>query len=71
VKIQFAWPGIIFTLNNTFICLIDQLAGSDANKSAIVGKGGMDKLIKLSARYADDPSVLQEVRTLNCSKHHY
>jgi len=50
-------------LNNTFICLIDQLAGSDANKSAIVGKGGMDKLIKLSARYADDPTVLQEVRT--------
>jgi RING finger protein 170 len=47
------------------------LAGSDANKSAIVGKGGMDKLIKLSARYADDPSVLQEVRTLNSSKHHY
>jgi len=50
-------------LNTTFICLIDQLAGSDANKSAIVGKGGMDKLIKLSARYADDPTVLQEVRT--------
>ena len=36
-----------------------------SNKSTIVGKGGMDKLIKLSARFADDPSVLQEVRTCN------
>lgn len=52
-------------LNNSFICFIDQLAGSDANKSTIVGKGGMDKLIKLSARYADDPSILQEVRPYN------
>ncbi|KAH1242702.1 Armadillo repeat-containing protein 6 [Glycine soja] len=41
--------------------LLSKLAGSDANKSAIVGKGGMDKLIKLSARFADDPSVLQEL----------
>lgn len=38
-----------------------QLAGSDANKSAIVENGGMDRLIKLSARFGDDPSVLQEV----------
>lgn len=52
-------------LNDSIICLTDQLAGSDANKNAIVGKGGMDKLIKLSARCADDPSVLQEVRTCN------
>ncbi|CAK8571200.1 unnamed protein product [Lathyrus sativus] len=44
--------------------LLSKLAGSDANKSAIVGKGGMDKLIKLSARYADDPSVLQEIMSI-------
>ena len=44
---------LFIKLNDSFSCLIDQLAGSDANKSAIVGKGGMDKLIKLSARFAD------------------
>lgn len=44
--------------------LLSKLAGSDANKSAIVGKGGMDKLIKLSARYADDPTVLQEIMSI-------
>ncbi|WJX10445.1 hypothetical protein P8452_01168 [Trifolium repens] len=44
--------------------LLSKLAGSDANKSAIVGKGGIDKLIKLSARYADDPSVLQEIMSI-------
>lgn len=38
-----------------------QLAGSDTNKNAIVEKGGMGRLIKLSARFSDDPSVLQEV----------
>ncbi|KAG4906234.1 hypothetical protein JHK86_054718 [Glycine max] len=43
---------------------VAKLAGSDANKSTIVGKGGMDKLIKLSARFADDPSVLQEASVL-------
>lgn len=31
------------------------------NKSAIVEKGGMDRLVKLSARFSDNPSVLQEV----------
>ncbi|PPR85478.1 hypothetical protein GOBAR_AA35220 [Gossypium barbadense] len=40
------------------------LAGSDSNKSAIVEKGGLDKLIKLSARFSDDPSVLQEVMAI-------
>ncbi|KAL5192994.1 hypothetical protein HKD37_20G055290 [Glycine soja] len=44
--------------------LLSKLAGSDANKSTIVGKGGMDKLIKLSARFADDPSVLQEIMSI-------
>lgn len=49
---------ILFFRNN-------QLAGSDENKSAIVEKGGMNRLIKLSARFAEDPSVLQEVRNCN------
>ncbi|CAB4320709.1 unnamed protein product [Prunus armeniaca] len=39
--------------------LLCKLAGSDANKTAIVEKKGMDRLIKLSARFFDDPSVLQ------------
>ncbi|KAH9620848.1 hypothetical protein KSS87_011830, partial [Heliosperma pusillum] len=34
---------------------------SDHNKSAIVEKRGIDRLIGLSARFADDPSVIQEV----------
>ncbi|XP_059311854.1 uncharacterized protein LOC132063364 [Lycium ferocissimum] len=42
----------------------EQLAGSDSNKSAIVDKGGMDKLIKLAMRFSDDPNVLQEVMSL-------
>ncbi|KAA8536167.1 hypothetical protein F0562_028645 [Nyssa sinensis] len=46
--------------------LLSKLAGSDANKSAIVEKGGMDRLIKLSARFSDDPSVLQEVMSIIC-----
>ncbi|CAJ1932791.1 unnamed protein product [Sphenostylis stenocarpa] len=41
-----------------------ELAGSDMNKSEIVGKGGVDKLIKLSARFADDPSVLLEIMSI-------
>ncbi|KAK7273966.1 hypothetical protein RIF29_15034 [Crotalaria pallida] len=44
--------------------LLSKLAGSDTNKSAVVEKGGMDKLIKLSARFADDPSVLQEIMAI-------
>lgn len=45
----------------TCCSLLTKLAGSDQNKSAIVEKRGMDRLISLSARFADDPSVLQEV----------
>ncbi|XP_020255904.1 armadillo repeat-containing protein 6 isoform X2 [Asparagus officinalis] len=41
--------------------LLSKLAGSDDNKTAIVQKGGLDRLIKLSSRFSDDPSVLQEV----------
>ncbi|XP_057502527.1 uncharacterized protein LOC130786264 [Actinidia eriantha] len=54
--------------NNTVarVCcsLLSKLAGSDTNKSAIVEKGGMDKLIKLAARFSDDPSVLQEIMSI-------
>lgn len=41
--------------------LLSKLAGSDANKSAIVQKGGLDRLINLSSRFSEDPSVLQEI----------
>ncbi|KAM4088900.1 hypothetical protein ACB094_07G107900 [Castanea mollissima] len=44
--------------------LLSKLAGSDTNKTAIVEKRGMDRLIKLFARFADDPSVLQEVMSI-------
>ncbi|KAL9324834.1 hypothetical protein ACSQ67_005486 [Phaseolus vulgaris] len=44
--------------------LLSKLAGSDMNKSEIVGKGGMDKLITLSARFNDDPSVLLEIMSV-------
>ncbi|KAL9354501.1 hypothetical protein Peur_052471 [Populus x canadensis] len=44
--------------------LLSKLAGSDSNKSAIVEKEGMNKLIQLAARFSDDPSVLQEVMSI-------
>ncbi|XP_038712811.1 armadillo repeat-containing protein 6 isoform X2 [Tripterygium wilfordii] len=44
--------------------LLSKLAGSDTNKSAIVEKAGLDRLIRLSARFSDDPSVLQEVMSI-------
>ncbi|KAL3621179.1 hypothetical protein CASFOL_036091 [Castilleja foliolosa] len=47
--------------------LLSKLAGSDANKSAIVEKGGMDRLVSLSARFSDDPSVLQEIMSIICN----
>lgn len=31
------------------------------NRNLIVEKRGMDKLVNLSAKFSDDPSVLQEV----------
>ncbi|GAV61371.1 zf-C3HC4 domain-containing protein [Cephalotus follicularis] len=45
----------------TSCSLLSKLAGSDSNKTAIVEKGGMNRLIKLSARFFDNPFVLQEV----------
>ncbi|KAL8238253.1 hypothetical protein R6Q59_019334 [Mikania micrantha] len=47
--------------------LLSKLAGSDFNKSAIVERGGLNRLITLSSRLADDPSVLQEVMTIICT----
>lgn len=47
--------------------LLSKLAGSDTNKRAIVEKEGLNRLIKLSGRFADDPSVLQEVMTIICT----
>ncbi|KAK6135686.1 hypothetical protein DH2020_030563 [Rehmannia glutinosa] len=47
--------------------LLSKLAGSDANKSTIVEKRGMDRLINLSARFSDDHSVLQEVMSIICT----
>ncbi|XP_058088585.1 uncharacterized protein LOC131235417 [Magnolia sinica] len=44
--------------------LLSKLAGSDANKSAIVQKGGLDRLIKLSSIFSEDPSVLQEIMSI-------
>lgn len=38
------------------------MAGSDANKNIIVEKRGLDRLINLSARFSDDPSVILEVK---------
>ncbi|EOX98191.1 ARM repeat superfamily protein isoform 1 [Theobroma cacao] len=52
------------TVARTCCSLLSKLAGSDSNKSTIVEKGGMDRLIKLSARFSDDPSVLQEVMSI-------
>ncbi|PWA81988.1 Armadillo-like helical [Artemisia annua] len=46
--------------------LLSKLAGSDFNKSAIVERGGLNRLITLSSRLADDPSVIQEVMTIIC-----
>lgn len=55
------------SIAKTSCSLLTKLAGSDANKSAIVEKGGMNRLIKLSSRFSDDPSVLQEVMSIICA----
>ncbi|XP_010268566.1 PREDICTED: armadillo repeat-containing protein 6 isoform X2 [Nelumbo nucifera] len=48
------------TVARAFCSLLSKLAGSDVNKTTIVQKRGMDRLMKLSCRFPDDPSVLQE-----------
>ncbi|KFK30021.1 hypothetical protein AALP_AA7G207600 [Arabis alpina] len=49
------------TAAKTCCSLLSKLAGSDSNKSTIVEKRGLDKLIKLAQRFSDDPLVIQEV----------
>ncbi|GLJ48430.1 hypothetical protein SUGI_1022200 [Cryptomeria japonica] len=48
-------------LSKTACSLLTQLAGSDANKDAVVLKGGITKMIGLSSIYIEEPSVLQEI----------
>lgn len=48
-------------LAKTSCSLLTQLAGSDANKDAILLKGGIAKIIRLSSVYREEPSVLQEI----------
>ncbi|CAH9125820.1 unnamed protein product [Cuscuta epithymum] len=52
------------TLARTCCSLLCKLAGSDANKCAIVEKRGMDRLIRLSMQFSNDPSVLQEIMSI-------
>ncbi|KAG7545166.1 Armadillo-type fold [Arabidopsis suecica] len=49
------------TAAKTCCSLLSKLAGSDSNKSTIVEKRGLDKLITLAQRFSDDPLVIQEV----------
>ncbi|KAK1603168.1 hypothetical protein QYE76_018780 [Lolium multiflorum] len=44
--------------------LLSKLAGSDANKASIIQQGGFDKFLKLTSRFSEDPSVIQEVMSL-------
>ncbi|XP_031496381.1 uncharacterized protein LOC116261710 [Nymphaea colorata] len=46
--------------------LLSKLAASDANKSAIVEKQGLNTLIQLSSIFAADPAVLQEIMSIIC-----
>ncbi|KAH0940762.1 hypothetical protein HID58_000399 [Brassica napus] len=48
---------------DTLLRCIDD-SGSDSNKSTIVEKRGVDKLIKLAQRFSDDPLVIQEVMSI-------
>ncbi|KAF8083737.1 hypothetical protein N665_0755s0019 [Sinapis alba] len=52
------------TAAKTCCSLLSKLAGSDSNKSTIVEKQGLDKLIKLAQRFSDDPLVIQEVMSI-------
>ncbi|KAJ7522000.1 hypothetical protein O6H91_19G078200 [Diphasiastrum complanatum] len=51
------------TLAKSACALLGQLAGRDANKDAIVTSGGLDRIIRLSYQYPEDPLVLQEIMT--------
>ncbi|XP_010530876.1 PREDICTED: armadillo repeat-containing protein 6 [Tarenaya hassleriana] len=52
------------TAARTCCSLLSKLAGSDANKNAIVEKQGLDRLIKLAQQFSDDPLVIQEVMAI-------
>ncbi|KAF8112337.1 hypothetical protein N665_0065s0108 [Sinapis alba] len=52
------------TAAKTYCSLLSKLAGSDSNKSTIVEKRGLDKLIRLAQRFSDDPPVIQEVMSI-------
>ncbi|CAL5019684.1 unnamed protein product [Urochloa decumbens] len=44
--------------------LLSKLAASDANKSAIIQRGGFDRFLKLASRFSEDPSIVQEVMSM-------
>ncbi|KAL7591982.1 hypothetical protein Lser_V15G34510 [Lactuca serriola] len=52
------------TVAKSCCSLLSKLAGSDFNKSAIIERRGLNRLITLSNRLHDDPSVIQEVMTI-------
>ncbi|XP_062221924.1 uncharacterized protein LOC133921171 [Phragmites australis] len=41
--------------------LLSKLAASDANKSVIIQRRGFDRFLKLTSRFSEDPSIIQEV----------
>ncbi|KAK9166865.1 hypothetical protein Scep_002056 [Stephania cephalantha] len=51
-------------VSRSFCSLLSKLAGSDSNKSDIVQKGGINRLMKLSSQFSEDPSVLQEIMAI-------
>ncbi|KAL4555741.1 hypothetical protein LXL04_038369 [Taraxacum kok-saghyz] len=55
------------TVAKSCCSLLSKLAGSDYNKSSIIEKGGLNKLITLCSRLGDDPCVIQEVMTIICT----
>nr|CAB3448031.1 unnamed protein product [Digitaria exilis] len=44
--------------------LLSKLAASDANKSVIIQQGGFDRFLKLTSRFSEDPSIIQEVMSM-------
>ncbi|WVZ73523.1 hypothetical protein U9M48_021820 [Paspalum notatum var. saurae] len=44
--------------------LLSKLAASDANKSVIIQRGGFDRFLKLTSRFSEDPSIIQEVMSM-------
>ncbi|KAL6912091.1 hypothetical protein ACP4OV_000896 [Aristida adscensionis] len=44
--------------------LLSKLAASDANKSVIIQRGGFDRFLKLTSKFSEDPSIIQEVMSM-------